>query len=133
MFSLWMGPERGTETKRDCARKVQGGVATWAGEYMIIQSRQNRIGKNTAEPVGTIPKHTRTSGRTSTDTMDMKIATMKNHILDDMLRPCPFCGGVAHMRYIYVHQVICENCGVSTSFYQDENDAVNAWNGRVKE
>lgn len=35
------------------------------------------------------------------------------------------------MHYIYVHQVICEDCGAATSFYQDENDAVNAWNRRA--
>jgi Lar family restriction alleviation protein len=59
--------------------------------------------------------------------------TMKNHSFDSVLRPCPFCGGKAKLLYIYVHQVVCEDCHAATTFYQDENDAVAAWNGRKDE
>ena len=59
--------------------------------------------------------------------------TTMNPSLDGVLRPCPFCGGKAKLLYIYVHQVVCEDCHASTTFYQDENDAVAAWNGRKDE
>ena len=62
-----------------------------------------------------------------------KMTTATNPSVDGALRPCPFCGGKAKLLYIYVHQVVCEDCHASTSFYQDENDAVAAWNGRKDE
>ena len=37
------------------------------------------------------------------------------------------------MTCIYVHQIYCKECHASTTFYQDENDAVAAWNGRAYE
>lgn len=63
------------------------------------------------------------------------------------LKPCPFCGGKAIIRYcengdryrsnIYYPSkrgaVICEKCRVETHVYSRASKAVNAWNRRVGE
>ena len=63
----------------------------------------------------------------------MRTNTTRNPFPDGLLRPCPFCGGEARMLYSYVHCVICRSCGASTTFFQDENDALAAWNGRRRD
>ena len=50
---------------------------------------------------------------------------------------CPFCGGEAESKftrplidgYYYVH---CKNCHSSTRGYRTKDDAIDAWNRRVK-
>ena len=55
------------------------------------------------------------------------------------LKPCPFCGGEATLRYepspgvYYVH---CDTCGSetgNTGLYRKEDKAIDAWNTRNKE
>jgi len=62
------------------------------------------------------------------------------------LKPCPFCGGEAHLRDWedgegFRYQVICQECeGSSDEYYADsgqtihaEIDATDRWNTRPKE
>ena len=65
--------------------------------------------------------------------------------MNEKLKPCPFCGGEAHLinnnDYMTAHKpndiyyVMCLNCRAKTNFFytDDEQEAINAWNTRVKE
>ena len=49
------------------------------------------------------------------------------------LKPCPFCGGEAHINYdIYGLEcwVECENCGATGTRYVIEMNAAKGWNHR---
>lgn len=51
------------------------------------------------------------------------------------LKPCPFCGGEAHLytAYDYSNKVQCDKCGCGTMHYKDEKEAVRKWNRRVNQ
>ena len=64
------------------------------------------------------------------------------------LKPCPFCGNKAKIEYstrsmVYAqYEVFCGTCGAQMPnwkplwldrFFDTEEDAINAWNRRVKE
>ena len=55
------------------------------------------------------------------------------------LKPCPFCGGLAEVRYIQNHgyYVLCKGrfCKVRTYtlVYKKKHEAIQAWNKRAKE
>ena len=72
-----------------------------------------------------------------------KLGLMRKHRSEelnmDKLRPCPFCGGYAHLdkAYSYYRDIViyCEGC--DTVFTLDACDAtaedvVNAWNRRAE-
>lgn len=46
------------------------------------------------------------------------------------LKPCPFCGGRALIAYD--HWIYCADCNAESTFYEDLNDAIEAWNRREK-
>lgn len=51
------------------------------------------------------------------------------------LKPCPFCGGKAHLEHMgWPHHVYCEDCGarVTSTKYAEEGDeeATRKWNRR---
>lgn len=56
------------------------------------------------------------------------------------LKPCPFCGGEAFVRYIMPCSAVqCEKCGASTGIYSDyyeevdgRSKAIEAWNRRIE-
>lgn len=54
------------------------------------------------------------------------------------LKPCPFCGGKAHIRTERYYQpnmrrnVICEKCYSNSGWYKTEEEAAKAWNRRTK-
>lgn len=55
--------------------------------------------------------------------------------MNEKLKPCPFCGGEAELIKIYNtqwHYVQCVKCKVKTE-HKTEQEAINAWNTRVKE
>lgn len=51
------------------------------------------------------------------------------------LKPCPFCGGKAHiMKMGYPHWIYCEDCGAQVhGRTHDEKDSIKVWNRRYKE
>ena len=58
---------------------------------------------------------------------------------DERLKPCPFCGGEAHLdfRTFLFSQpfdffVKCAGCGIHTHDYVDKNKAITVWNRRVQ-
>ena len=60
--------------------------------------------------------------------------------MTEELKPCPFCGGEAHMirdklttspkREIY-YRVVCSKCPCVIGVFMYEDEAVEAWNRRV--
>ena len=54
------------------------------------------------------------------------------------LKPCPFCGGEAEKCNLTKFDindrcwVECKECGVSAKIYDSEQEAIEAWNRRVK-
>lgn len=57
------------------------------------------------------------------------------------LLPCPFCGGEAYSEPFTIgdgwyvsddYQVICGVCGTFSKVYQNEKEAIKAWNSRVE-
>ena len=70
---------------------------------------------------------------------------------DEVLKPCPFCGGEAEIRrfvrsYYIVPQVVCKNClammgcdrGLTSSDrgrlnFINEDQAIEAWNRRAND
>lgn len=58
----------------------------------------------------------------------------------DKLKPCPFCGGEAgFIEPIYVRSeadypyvIECSQCGIQTSIYNNQDQAIAAWNRRVE-
>lgn len=57
----------------------------------------------------------------------------------EKLKPCPFCGGKAFVRYVMPCSTVqCEKCGASTGVFSDwyeeadgRKEAIDAWNRRV--
>lgn len=56
------------------------------------------------------------------------------------LKPCPFCGGEADCNNVAFERagkpmwaVECMKCGVVTDFFDNEEDANEAWNRRVSD
>ena len=48
------------------------------------------------------------------------------------LKPCPFCGGEASMRYVCgEYFVLCKSCSGSGTIVNAEKKAAEAWNRRV--
>ena len=59
----------------------------------------------------------------------------KTERLEKTLKPCPFCGGDAHiMRMGYPHYIYCDHCGAKIHGREmgpkAEEASVNAWNSR---
>lgn len=59
---------------------------------------------------------------------------------NEQLRPCPFCGGKAHVNdHIYfevppTYGIVCGECGsMSRQFYDTMGEAVAAWNTRKED
>jgi len=50
------------------------------------------------------------------------------------LKPCPFCGGEAHVEISksFYRKVRCDNCGAGTQKWIDTEFAVEAWDRRVE-
>jgi len=50
------------------------------------------------------------------------------------LKPCPFCGGKAHVGSPYENTawVYCGNCGADTAIHKGEQQAADAWNRRAE-
>ena len=57
------------------------------------------------------------------------------------LKPCPFCGGKAHIEFdyngviespekIWAYSVICERCATSSGLCCSKEKAIEAWNRR---
>jgi Lar family restriction alleviation protein len=66
--------------------------------------------------------------------------------MENELKPCPFCGGEAeHKMYfwgnhtkthkpIWCYYIFCAECGAMTdNIFKTEEEAITAWNRRVKE
>lgn len=54
--------------------------------------------------------------------------------MNELLKPCPLCGGGATLFKPPQHcsyRVACVKCRCNTGGYKTENEAVSAWNGRV--
>jgi len=57
------------------------------------------------------------------------------------LKPCPFCGGKAFVRYVMPCSTVqCEKCGASTGVFSDwyeeadgRQKAIYAWNRRAND
>lgn len=50
------------------------------------------------------------------------------------LKPCPFCGGEAHIRQNgnrVFPWVVCSDCIASTRVYDSVEEAIEAWNRRA--
>lgn len=50
------------------------------------------------------------------------------------LKPCPFCGGDAHIDTLGddEYKAECFSCGIGTEYYQDKQKVIDAWNRRVQ-
>lgn len=58
--------------------------------------------------------------------------------MSDKLKPCPFCGGDAHLKYIVNegagvthYGVNCCYCSVEKVWFEDQGRAVKIWNTRT--
>ena len=56
-------------------------------------------------------------------------------LIDNSLKPCPFCGGMVHKiigPYKNTVMFFCPDCGAEVSFYTSEHEprATKAWNRR---
>ena len=51
------------------------------------------------------------------------------------LKPCPFCGGEAHVVETIHGKTLpwvrCKDCGMETPMLDTEEEAIEAWNRRV--
>lgn len=50
----------------------------------------------------------------------------------EVVKSCPFCGGEAILYKAWIPYVRCDKCGTQTTAYQTPDDAIAAWNRRVK-
>ena len=70
---------------------------------------------------------------------------MKNRAInDEVLLPCPFCGGeaalsvfdanasIAIMPPMFMYRVACTDCNIRTMAYNDKQIAISRWNQRTK-
>lgn len=60
-------------------------------------------------------------------------------IVDEELKPCPFCGGKAKVytgeEFFLIgnekcNSVFCESCQATIRYFQTSKEAMNAWNRR---
>lgn len=57
----------------------------------------------------------------------------------DVLKPCPFCGGVAKIRFFErkYYRVSCEDveceCVAESGYHLSEKEAIDAWNRRAED
>lgn len=63
--------------------------------------------------------------------MSGSVSMIDGHI-DEVLKPCPFCGSKAiqvrpHTRF----WIVCENCLAEIATYATKEDAIEAWNRRA--
>jgi len=54
------------------------------------------------------------------------------------LKPCPFCGGKAHVvdgMLSLTSLAVCDKCGAAVTFYgnEAEREVIEAWNKRVSD
>lgn len=54
--------------------------------------------------------------------------------MSDKLKPCPFCGGKAIVDGCddTLWSVICEKCNASIDYNETKQDAIIAWNSRIR-
>lgn len=55
--------------------------------------------------------------------------------MSNKLKPCPFCGGKAEFsedEFFCRYSVVCTECGAETNTYGVEQNAIDAWNNRVR-
>lgn len=50
---------------------------------------------------------------------------------DKKLLPCPFCGGEARFSTEAGNWINCKSCGAETDYFEQREEAINAWNTRV--
>lgn len=55
----------------------------------------------------------------------------------EQLKPCPFCGGEAHLKEIPLPSypiiwIECVNCGAGFPEKTDKQEAIEAWNRRAE-
>lgn len=62
--------------------------------------------------------------------------------MNEKPKPCPFCGSAAGLCYDYrvicfraerFAYIRCEGCGAKTGYWILDDEAIRAWNRRVKE
>ena len=49
------------------------------------------------------------------------------------LKPCPFCGGRADFATSDKNWISCTECGAETSYYDEPEEAIEAWERRYQE
>ena len=53
------------------------------------------------------------------------------------LKPCPFCGGEAEIEmdenWYWNYYVFCQECKITTDYYETADEAIEAWNRREGE
>jgi len=52
-------------------------------------------------------------------------------VVEETLKPCPFCGGEAYWDTMPEKWVVCKICGAETRLCQSKDEAIEAWNKRV--
>ena len=52
-------------------------------------------------------------------------------VVEEALKPCPFCGGEAEMESHNEYWAVCNDCEGSTDMYLTKQEAIEAWNKRV--
>lgn len=71
------------------------------------------------------------------DALECGIETAESLVgmLNDGIKSCPFCGGISEAVYDFINDkgyvVACNECGTSTTYFKNREDAIDAWNNRV--